>query len=179
MRFSHIARFSCLIFAGLALSIPATAQSITLVSGYEIFLGRNCTIEDMAATCGTTFTGWTGIQPTQTGGFLPFPGTGKGFWSLQINYIGQPAFGSSVNVVGGNWSFFFFNGTVKHGTVLNGSVTWPADANSVLSICHAGEAVATANITVAGGAPTIVGGCLHDLPAGSVIPPTVWGGFDF
>ena len=175
MRFPLLSRFlpiaaACLMFCGVA-----AAQNLTPVSGYEIYLGRNCLIGGAAATCGTTFTGWTGIKPN--GGFLPFPGTGKGFWSLQINYLGQPAFGGSVNVVGGNWSLFFLNGTSKHGTVLNGTVTWPADAGSTYGGCLPGEALAQANITVAGGLPTIVAGCLHDLPAGSVIPPTVWGAF--
>ena len=177
MRFPLTTRTSILAIACLTLCADASAQHLTPVSGYEIFLGRNCTIAGFPATCGTTFTGWTGIQPT--GGFLPFPGTAKGFWSLQINYIGQPAFNSSVTVVGGNWSFLFFNGTSKHGTVLTGSVTWPVDANSTISGCKAGEAIAQANITVAGGAPTQVVGCLHDLPAGTVIPPTVWGAFLF
>ena len=67
------------LLASLALCAVASAQSFTPVSGYEIFLGRNCTLGGQAGTCGTTFTGWTGIKPT--GGFLPFPGTGKGFWS--------------------------------------------------------------------------------------------------
>ncbi len=179
MRFQLIAR---IFFATACLPLAcraATAQSLTPVSGYEIYLGHNCRIARQPATCGTTFTGWTGIQPTVTGGFLPFPGTGQGAWSLQINYVGKPAFNSSVNVVGGNWSFLFFNGTSKHGTVLNGSVTWPVDASSTYGGCLAGEALAQANITVAGGSPTMVVGCLHDLPAGSVIPPTVWGAFLF
>ena len=178
MRSPLICRLSSVAVACLTLGGIAAAQAVgTPVSGYEILLGHNCLIAGTAATCGTTFTGWTGIQPS--GGFLPFPGTGQGFWSLQINYIGQPAFGGSVNVVGGNWAFFFLNGTNKHGTVLNGTVTWPVDASSKISGCLAGEALATANITVAGGGPTIVVGCLHDLPAGSVIPPTVWGAFFF
>jgi hypothetical protein len=169
--------FTIVCFACLCGS--AAAQQLTPVSGYEIYLGHNCRIAGAAATCGTTFSGWTGIQQPN-GGFLPFPGTGQGAWSLQINYVGKPAFGASVNVVGGNWSFLFLNGTRMHGTVLNGSVTWPADANSSIGNgCLTGEAFAQANITVAGGSPTVVEGCLHDLPAGSVIPPTVWGAFLF
>lgn len=177
MRFQPIARTLLLAIVCFSLRAAAAAQSLTPVSGYEIYLGHNCIIGEAAATCGTTFTGWTGIK--SGGGFLPFPGTRKGTWSLRINYIGQPAFGGSVTVVGGRWSFLFFNGTIKHGTVPNGSVTWPANATSTISVCKAGEALAEANITVAGGSPTIVAGCLHDLPAGSVIPPTVWGAFGF
>jgi|KBSMisStaDraftv2_1062788.scaffolds.fasta_scaffold00515_32 hypothetical protein len=176
MRFPLITT-SWLAFTSLTLCAAASAQSFTPVSGYEIYLGRNCVIGEQAGTCGTTFTGWTGIKAA--GGFLPFPGTGKGFWSLQISYIGQPAFNGSVTVVGGGWSFFFLNGTGKHGTVLNGSVTWPSDANSTIAGCKPGEAIAQANISVSGGVPTQVVGCLHDLPAGSVIPPTVWGAFLF
>ena len=176
MRFPLITA-SLMATISLAFCAAASAQSLTPVSGYEIFLGRNCLLGGQAGTCGTTFTGWTGIQAA--GGFLPFPGTGRGFWSLQISYIGQPAFNSSVTVVGGSWSFFFLNGTTKHGTVLNGSVAWPIDANSTISGCKPGEAIAQANITVAGSSPTAVVGCLHDLPAGQIIPPTVWGAFLF
>jgi hypothetical protein len=159
----------------------AAAQGVTPVSGYEIYLGRNCMIGEEAGTCGTTFTGWTGIKPA--GGWLPFPGSGKGVWSLQINYTGQPAFGGDtpqVTVKSGSYSFLFFNGIFKHGSVLSGSVTWPIDdSHSVPStICGTGEAFAQATITVPGGQSAIVG-CLHDLPAGTVIPPTVWGAFDF
>lgn len=176
MRITLVIRLS--IMVSFALCTVASAQNLTPVSGYEIFLGRNCKIAGQAGTCGTTFSGWTGIQQPD-GGFLPFPGTGQGVWSLQINYFGQPAFNSSVTVVGGNWRFQFLDGTRKHGTVLSGSVTWPADANSTVSGCKTGEALAQANISVAGGSPTAVVGCLHDLPAGTVIPPTVWGAFLF
>jgi hypothetical protein len=183
MRFLF-ARVLFLAIASFLFCSSAAAQNSTPVSGYEIYLGHNCRITGHVGTCGTTFTGWTGIQPTDTGGFLPFPGTGQGVWSLQINYLGQPAFGGTtpqVNVVGGKWSFLYRNGTTKQGTVLNGSVTWPADETSTVpnSFCHAGEALAQTNITITGGQPTVVVGCLHDLPPGSAIPPTVWGFFGF
>jgi len=177
MRFPSITQTLLSLICFLLLCGTAAAQHLTPVSGYEIYVGHNCMIAGMPATCGTTFTGWTGIKPA--GGFLPFPGTGQGIWSLQINYTGKPAFGGSVTVVGGNWSFLFFSGPSKHGTVVKGSVTWPPGAGLTISGCLPGEAIAQAKITVAGGPHTQVVGCLHDLPAGSVIPPTVWGAFLF
>ena len=154
----------------------AAAQEQVPVSGYEIFLGHNCVIAGTAGTCGTTFVGWTGL--TGDGGWLGFPGTAEGVWSIQINYIGQPMFGGSVAVVGGKWSFLFINGSELRGKVSSGSVIWPADATTDIG-CGAGVAAVQASLTVAGRGPASVTGCLHDLPAGSVIPPKVWGTFNF
>ena len=47
------------------------------------------------------------------------------------------------------------------------------------SVCGVDVAVAEANLSVAGGGITSVSGCLHDLPKGSVIPPKIWGTFNF
>lgn len=153
----------------------AMAQGPVAVSGYELFLGHNCVIAGTPATCGTTFSGWTGGGGTT---WVNFPGTGQGAWSIQINYIGQPMFGGSVDVVGGKWSFLFFTGTELRGKVVSGSVRWPDDETADIG-CGPGVAVAEANLTVTGGGAATVNGCLHDLPAGSVIPPKVWGTFKF
>jgi len=160
----------------LMLVSTALAAAPVPVSGYEIFLGDNCVIKGTPATCGATFTGWTGV--TGSGGWLPFPGTRGGAWSLQVNYTGQPMFNGSVTIVGGKWSFFFFDGTVLYGKVISGTVTWPADANTSIG-CGDGVAVGEASLTLAGAGDASLTGCLHDLPKGAVIPPTVWGSFNF
>jgi hypothetical protein len=160
----------------------AGAQIVVPVSGYEIYLGHNCTVAGAPATCGATFTGWTGV--TSSSGWLAFPGTGKGVWSVQINYTGHPAFGGStpqVTIVGGKWSFLFVNGLELRGKVISGTVTWPADQNSEVagSNCGDGVAVAQANMSLVGGKSATIAGCLHDIPAGIVIPPKEWGAFTF
>jgi hypothetical protein len=161
-----------MVLVGTALASPPPVP----VSGYEIFLGYNCTIKGEAATCGATFSGWTGETPS--GGWLAFPGSGQGTWSISANYTGHPAFGGSVTLVGGSWRFLFISGTFLHGKVVSGTVTWPADQNTDMG-CGDGVAVAEANLSVAGGSTTTVTGCLHDLPKGSVIPPQIWGTFNF
>ncbi len=163
----------CVALIMLVLS-TAIAQVQLPVSGYEIFLGHDCNLSGTLGTCGTTFTGWTGGGTT----WVPFPGTGLGAWSIQINYIGKAMFGGSVNVVGGKWSLLLLNGTQLRGKVLSGSVTWPEDENTDIG-CGMGVAVAEANLKVTGGGTGTINGCLHDLPAGSVIPPKVWGAFSF
>ena len=160
-----------IVLVGTALASPQP------VSGYEIFLGYNCVINGEAATCGATFSGWTGGTGQKSGGWVPFPGTEQGTWSIRANYTGQPAFGNSVHIVGGTWSFLFFNGTFLHGKVVSGRVTWPQEGTS--SVCGLDVAVAEAHLSVAGGSPATVTGCLHDLPKGSVIPPKIWGTFNF
>ncbi len=172
--FNIRAELVCIVLL-LVVSAGAAAQQVP-VSGYEIFLGRNCVVGGTPATCGTTFTGWTGL--TGEGGWLAFPGTAQGAWSIQVNYIGQPNFGSSVTIVSGKWSFYFFTGSEAKGKVLGGSVVWPSDASTDIG-CGAGVAVVDASLSVTGGGVASVTGCLHDLPAGSVIPPQVWGTFNF
>jgi len=173
LRYPVLSIAIAILFVGSAL-----AQSLVTVkvSGYELFLGYNCVIGSVPATCGTTFSGWTG--ETSTGGWFKFPGTAQGAWSIRVNYTGQPMFDGSVTIVGGSWQFHFKNGTSLRGTVKNGIVTWPSDASSDLG-CGNGVALVNANLSVSGGAPTTLSGCLHDLPKGAVIPPKVWGLFNF
>ena len=87
-------------------------------------------------------------------------------------------FNGSVAIVGGTWKFLFVNGIRLHGAVNDGTVTWPPDQNTSIG-CGNGVAVGTANISVVGGGVATVTGCLHDLPKGKVIPPTIWGTFNF
>jgi hypothetical protein len=172
LRYAALNIATAILFVGSALA----QSSVTVpVSGYELFLGYNCVIRGVPATCGTTFSGWTGET---SGGWLQFPGTGEGAWSVRINYTGQPMFGGSVMIVGGSWQFHFKNGTSLHGTVdSGGTVIWP-DASSSMG-CGNGVAVVNANLSVFGGGPANLSGCLHDLPKGTVIPPKVWGTFNF
>ena len=154
-------------FAELGVSVPA--------SGYELSIGRDCVVGGAPATCGATFTGWTG--ETSTGDWLKFPGTGLGTWLVLINYTGQPAFNGSVNIVGGSWLFILKNGGILGGTVNSGTVTWPGEIATIG--CGIGVASINAHLSRFNGKPVTLTGCLHDLPKGAVIPPKVWGTFHF
>lgn len=107
------------LLGNAALAQPAPV--VVPASGYELSIGRDCVVGGVPATCGATFTGWTG--ETNTGDWLKFPGTGQGTWLVLINYTGQPAFNGSVNIVGGSWLFFLKNGGILGGTVNSGTVT--------------------------------------------------------
>jgi hypothetical protein len=172
----HTLTFS--IAAALLMVNAARAQPAVSVpaSGYELSIGHDCVVSGVPATCGTTFTGWTG--ETSTGEWLKLPGTGQGTWLVLINYTGQPMFNGLVNVVGGSWLFILKNGGILGGTVTSGLVAWPIDANSSNG-CGNGVAVINANLSVSHGKAATLTGCLHDLPKGSVIPPKVWGTFLF
>ncbi len=166
---------SLFICAALFVMPLSRAVAQVPVSGYEIFIGHNCLIQGTPGTCGATFTGWTGGGTV----WVPFPGTGQGAWSIQINYTGRPMFNGSVTVKSGKWSFLFFNGTEMRGKVLSGTVQWPIKGTSFPECGVTNAAIATATLSVEGGGTATVAGCLHDLPAGDVIPPTVWGAFTF
>ena len=177
MLFRLNARRLVLCSAVLAFFFGTAAAEVSVpVSGYEIFLGKNCVVGSSPATCGATFTGWTG--ETSTGAWRAFPGTGLGVWSLQINYTGQPAFNGSVTIVGGKWHFLFINGLQLQGDVVSGEVTWPSNANTDAG-CGTGVARGTATLTIASGGGVTISGCLHDLPKFSVVPPTIWGTYNF
>jgi hypothetical protein len=114
MLFRLNARRLVLCTAVLAFFLGTAAAEVSVpVSGYEVFLGQNCVVGSSPATCGATFTGWTG--ETSTGAWRAFPGTGLGVWTLQINYTGQPQFNGSVTIVGGKWHFLFINGLQLQG----------------------------------------------------------------
>jgi hypothetical protein len=148
-----------------------------LVSGYELFKGYNCHIGGEPAICGASFSGWTG--ESSQGGWLRFPGTKQGAWVIVIDYTGTPEFGGSVLLVGGNWFFIYsHSGKVVDGTVTNGKVTWPPTENSSLG-CGDGVATVFATLSESGGGIANLTGCLHDLPAGTIIPPRAWGSFAF
>jgi hypothetical protein len=147
------------------------------MSGYEFLLGHSCTIGGQPGTCGVQFGGWTGGGGSTAGGWTHFPGDGRGLWSATINYIGTASFGDgtnphSVTVIGGNYDVLFKT-PVRNvfGAVTTGTVTWPPTSSSDVGC---GIGVASVLIYLTGGASSFQG-CLHDLPAGSVIPPQIWG----
>jgi hypothetical protein len=55
-------------------------------------------------------------------------------------------------------------------------VTWPASLHDDLG-CGGGVAKVHALFKTTKDEPASFVGCLHDLPAGSVIPPKIWGTF--
>jgi hypothetical protein len=159
----------------LAFSVaPASAASIAKVSGYEFLLGARCTINFQPGTCGVEFGGWT--APVANG-WTPFPGTRQGLWKASVSYTGRAAFGDTVTVVSGEFDLLFTNGTVVAGKVTGGTVEWPQVPVPGNIGCGTDVAKIQVNIMFTRGA---VGsgsfqGCLHDLPAGTVIPPKIWG----
>jgi hypothetical protein len=156
-------------------SQPALAQLNVYVSGYEVFLGVTCTINNEPATCGVQFSGWTGGSGQVAGGWTSFPGNGEGYWTANVNYSGKAGFGNTATLLGGSWELLFRNGTVFKGTVSAGAVTWPAQ-NSDIG-CGTNVATITATLAVKGDGTATFAGCLHDLPVFTVIPPKIWGSF--
>lgn len=144
------------------------------VSAYEIFLGAPCIIGGQPATCGVAFFGWLGGDGNVAGGWEPFPGTGDGLWQARIDYTGAPGFGNVVNILGGRWRFVFVDRHFLAGHVTGGTVEWPNGPALDLG-CGNGVGVVDINLLMTGGGTASFDGCLHDLPAGTVIPPLLWG----
>jgi hypothetical protein len=144
------------------------------ISGYEFQLGTPCTINSQPGKCGVEFGGWTGGSGQVDGGWTPFPGTRKGLWEASIDYTGSPDFDSHVDVQSGTFDVLFKNRKTISGTVTGGIVTWPDTATGDRG-CGAGVATVELSLTTGGSGPTSFLGCLHDLPAGTVIPPKIWG----
>jgi hypothetical protein len=124
-------------------------------------------------TCGATFAGWTGGG---TMGELSWQRPGHPVDPNQLH--GTSGVAGPSNLVGGKWNFLFVNGLELRENVVRGTVTWP-DEGSPGCDNEVNAASLQATLTVAyGGNPTIAG-CLHDVPAGAGIPPTVWDFFNF
>ena len=157
------------VFSASAAPLPIN------LSGYEFLLGTSCTINGQAATCGVAFGGWTGGHGPVAAGWTPFPGNDEGLWKATIDYLGRPQLGGHVELVGGSFDVLLTNGTTVTGRVTGGSVMWPPAGHNT----GCGTDIAAVSVTVAfKGAVTgsgLLRGCLHDLPAGSVIPPKIWG----
>jgi hypothetical protein len=175
-------RAKILVIASAALAMalglaaaPASIPSPFLnLSGYEFLLGTTCTIGGLPSKCGVSFLGWSGGKGPGPDGWTAYPGNTQGLWESTINYIGSPAFGSQVGVAGGVFDLLFKHKPTISGVVTGGSVTWPTDANTDIG-CGAGVATASLTLNTGSRGPTSFQGCLHDLPAGSVIPPRIWG----
>jgi hypothetical protein len=78
-------------------------------------------------------------------------------------------------LVSGSFDVLYTNGKTISGTVTGGFVMWPSDGQP--TSCGINVAIVHADVTFKPG-PKGVGsfeGCLHDLPAGTVIPPQIWG----
>ena len=168
-----------MVMALLPLALPVGAWANpplpVNVSGYEFLLGTNCTIAGQSATCGVQFGGWTGGNGSVPNGWTPFPGTGQGLWKASVSYTGSAGFGATVHLVSGSFDVLYTNGKTISGTVTGGFVMWPSEGQP--TSCGINVAVVHADVTFKPG-PKGVGsfeGCLHDLPAGTVIPPQIWG----
>ena len=142
------------------------------LSGYETFLGLDCKLAGQPATCGVTFAGWIGGDGPVPGGWEPFPGDFQGLWNSSVNYIGHAGFGNTVFILSGRFRISFLDGHSLSGSVISGTVRWPM---SVIDDLGCGPGVALIDVTL--NRSQRFQGCLHDLPAGSVIPPMVWGTF--
>src|SRR5260370_1714136 len=72
MKYSTFVLFAVGAILALA-SQPALAEVNVNVSGYEVFLGVTCTINNEPATCGVQFGGWTGGGGAVPGGWTRVP----------------------------------------------------------------------------------------------------------
>jgi hypothetical protein len=167
-----------LLLFGAAFAWAQTTLTLN-VSGYELFPGIDCTLNNQPATCGATFGGWTGGGGAVAGGWTRFPGNRLGFWEVTLDRQGTAAFGSTVTVLGGKLTLALkADGTqlLLSGSVMSGgTVQWPPQGGNLGCGTDIAHVDITLQITTLGGAPATFTGCLHDLPAGSIIPPTVWG----
>jgi hypothetical protein len=164
------------VVSSLASLAPAAAGPLPVnLSGYEFLLGTSCTINGQAGTCDVQFGGWTGGKGRVANGWTPFPGTGEGLWKTTVDYVGKAKFDGQVELVSGSFDVLFTNGMTISGKVTGGTVKWPVAGGSIG--CGTDVAVVSVNVAFSGAATGsgLFVGCLHDLPAGSVIPPRIWG----
>jgi hypothetical protein len=157
--------------------IGSTIADRLNLSGVEFFAGHPCMVDGQAATCGVHSVGWGGGSGHDANGWVPFPGDGNAVWEASVAYQGDVAFGKTVELVKGSRLELLLKGNkLLSEIVTEGTVTWPPSATSDFG-CGEGVAKAIAFFTTKHGAPASFVGCLHDLPAGSVIPPKIWGTF--
>jgi hypothetical protein len=146
------------------------------LSGIEFFPGLPCGTGNEHLKCGAHFVGWSGGSGPAPNGWVPFPGDEKALWQANVNFQGEVAFGSTVNLLKGRLELLLRREEILSEIVTNGTVVWPPSATSDLG-CGEGVAKVIAFFKTKHGAPASFVGCLHDLPAGSVIPPKIWGTF--
>jgi hypothetical protein len=104
------------------------------------------------------------------------PGDEKALWEADINYEGQMALGKTIDLLQGRLELLLKKQKLLSERVTEGTVVWPASTTANLG-CGEGVAKLIAYFTTKHGAPACFVGCLHDLPAGSIIPPKIWGTF--
>jgi len=176
-RFLIIGGLLIAVFAWkFAPAVRAQAPTDINLSAYEFLLGTACTVDGQAGKCGVSFGGWTGGTGPVSNGWTPFPGTRQGLWEATINYTGSPAFGGSVSVVSGSLDLFLKGEPPLSGEVIGGGVTWPSNSSTDIG-CGVGVARVVVGVMTESEGALNFNGCLHDLPAGSVIPPKLWGAF--
>jgi hypothetical protein len=156
--------------------ISSTIAARLNLSGVEFFAGHPCTIGGQHATCGAHFVGWSGGGGHEPNGWVPFPGDEKALWEADINYEGQVSFGKTIDLLKGRLELLLQRQRLLSEILTNGTVVWPPSATGNLG-CGEGVGRVTAYFTTKQGAPASFLGCLHDLPAGSVLPPKIWGTF--
>lgn len=172
---------SKILALGLLLAVVATfsatsfvlAETVVNVSGYEVYLGRNCKINGENGTCGTTFVGW-----TKGGGLVPDGWQNsrgaQGAWAVNINYLGRAGLGNSVSVTGGSLRLVHERSTVS-GSISNGGVTWPTNGGDL----GCGQNVAIVNVsgTIRSTQNSFFfNGCLDDT---QLRVPRIWGAFAY
>jgi hypothetical protein len=174
IRRDAIATITIALTAGLAPAAGSPAPSLN-GSGYEYLLGADCTLNGSAGRSGVAFGGWTGGGGPVANGWKPIPGDDQGMWKATLNYIGKAAFGGAVSLQGGSFDLLFTNDTRISANITGGTVTWPVQNRDI----GCGVDVAKVSVYLAythgRSGPGLLLACLHDLPAGSVIPPKIWG----
>jgi Beta-propeller repeat len=156
--------------------IASTIAARLNLSGIEFFPGLPCGTSNEHLKCGVHFVGWGGGNGHAPNGWVPFPGDEKALWQANVNFQGEVAFGSTVNLLKGRLELLLRREEILSEIVTNGTVVWPPSATSDLG-CGEGVAKVIAFFKTKHGRPASFVGCLHDLPAGSVIPPKIWGTF--
>jgi len=167
------------IVAGLLSVAPSFAWAEgSLFSGFELFPG----IRFDGVTIGATFSGWTDAPAELS--WVSFRESTGGFVSGSINYSGQPGFGHSVTIFGGNWSWLEADEHTTHsGPVKSGSVVWPTNAGATLDspalfdvVCGPGVAHFNASVLDrSSNTSGAIAGCLNDQ---LTFPPKIWGDVD-
>jgi hypothetical protein len=73
------------------------------LSGIEFFLGLPCGNIQEHLKCGAHVLGWSGGSGHAPNGWVPFLGDEKALWQANVNYQGEVAFGSTVNLLKGRF----------------------------------------------------------------------------
>jgi hypothetical protein len=157
--------------------IVSTIDERLNLSGDEFSVGHTCMVNGHVATCGAHFVGWSGGTGHVANGWVAFPGDGKALWEANVAYEGDVAFGKTVNLVkGSRLELLLKPNKLLSEIVTEGTVKWPASVHDDLG-CGGGVARVHAQFTTTKDEPGSFLGCLLDLPAGSVLPPKIWGTF--